>query len=59
MEGLNRRKCNGDLWLQCEKFECICLQIDSINRHERKCLTKILTSHLYKTMPVHEPTEYD
>lgn len=59
MEGLNRRQCNGDLWLQCEKCEYVCLQIVSINRHERKCLTKILTLHLYKTTPVLEPTEYD
>lgn len=56
---MNRTQCNRDVWLQCVKFEYVCLQIVSINRHELKCLTKILTLPLYKTAPVHEPTEYD
>jgi hypothetical protein len=59
VESSNRRQCNGDLWLQCVKFEYVCLQIVSVNRHERKCLTKILTLPLYKTAPGHEHTEYD
>lgn len=59
MESLNRRQCNGDVWLQCVKFEYVCLQIVSVNRHERKCLTKFVTLPLYTTTPGHEPTEYD
>jgi hypothetical protein len=49
VESLNRGQCNGDFWLQCEKYENICLHIVSVIRHERKCLTKILTLHLYKS----------
>jgi hypothetical protein len=59
VESLNGRQCNGDLWLQSVKCEYVCLQIVSVNRHERKCLTKIPTLSLYKTTPGHEHTEYD